>query len=121
LLNARTETLRTLARTLRTLEPNARTERSNRTLEPNARTERSNRTLEPNARTGTPETVSRWENGERQPETRAAKLLGLMVIDHSAGRAEIQQYLRSLSKVRTAPPTTERRLHFPAQIPPQPA
>ncbi len=63
----------------------------------------------------TPETVSRWENGERQPETRAAKLLGLMVLDYKAGRAEIQQYLRSLVKERTAPPTTGRRLHIPPQ------
>ncbi len=68
----------------------------------------------------TPETVSRWENGERQPETRAAKLLGILVIDHSAGRAEIQTYLQSLRKDRPAPPT-ERRLHLPAQLLPHPA
>jgi putative zinc finger/helix-turn-helix YgiT family protein len=71
----------------------------------------------------TPETISRWEHGERNPEPRAVKLLGALVVEHLAGRDHLLDYLQSLDGVRPAAeaagvPARERQLVFPA--PPAP-
>ncbi len=63
----------------------------------------------------TPETVSRWENGERQPEPRAVKLIGALVVEHQAGRSDLLDYLRSLSDEPGEQPT-ERRLRPRSRI-----
>jgi putative zinc finger/helix-turn-helix YgiT family protein len=68
----------------------------------------------------TPETVSRWENGERQPEPRAVKLIGALVVEHLAGRSDVLDYLRSLSRDQGEPPS-EHRLTLPLQMSLNPA
>ena len=51
-----------------------------------------------------PETVSRWENGQRDPDTSAFALLDALVIEASEGRTELLNRLRAF---RTARPMEE--------------
>lgn len=67
----------------------------------------------------TPETVSRWENGERSPEPRAVKLLGALVVENLEGRTDLLDYLRSLGSEETNQPA-ERRLTIHLQMSPRP-
>lgn len=48
----------------------------------------------------TPETVSRWENGERDVARSAAALLGAMVLDLEAGRSTALDALQALREPR---------------------
>ena len=52
-----------------------------------------------------PETVSRWETGKRPVDPAAARLLGVLVLEKTAGRSETLERLRSLSKPRRQPKT----------------
>jgi putative zinc finger/helix-turn-helix YgiT family protein len=63
----------------------------------------------------TPETVSRWETGERAPAGEAVKLLALLVVEHLAGRSEALDYLRSLRRA-PAEKSGARCLEFPSQL-----
>lgn len=63
----------------------------------------------------TPETVSRWENGERQPEPRAVRLLGALVLEVVEGRTTLLEYLRSLGR-DTGPRPAKRRITTPLQM-----
>ena len=50
-----------------------------------------------------PETVSRWETGQRPVDPAAARLLGVLVIEQAAGRAETLERLRALRRPRRTP------------------
>lgn len=56
----------------------------------------------------TPETVSRWETGERQPADAAVKLLAVLVIEYLAGRNHALEVLRAAEHARSQ--THNRRL-----------
>jgi putative zinc finger/helix-turn-helix YgiT family protein len=57
-----------------------------------------------------PETVSRWENGERRPEPRAVKGLGALVVEHLAGRTDLLDYLQTVGPAKSAEDFAERRI-----------
>lgn len=52
-----------------------------------------------------PETVSRWETGQRPVDPAAARLLGVLVLEKTAGRSETIDRLRALVKPRRQPKT----------------
>ncbi|MDX2088302.1 MAG: helix-turn-helix domain-containing protein [Kofleriaceae bacterium] len=52
----------------------------------------------------TAETVSRWETGKIDVETRAFALLGTLVIERLEGRDDAVQRLRAIEKASTAEP-----------------
>jgi len=47
-----------------------------------------------------PEAVSRWEHGVHQPDARAVRLLGAMVLESLGEPPRLLEYLRSLTKDR---------------------
>ena len=58
-----------------------------------------------------PETVSRWEMGRRPTDAAAARLLGVLVLEHAAGRNETLQRLQGLSRsLRPPKPAKNIRL-----------
>jgi putative zinc finger/helix-turn-helix YgiT family protein len=67
-----------------------------------------------------PETVSRWENGERQPEPRAVKMLGALVVEHMDGRSDLLDYLRAVGREELAEQPADRNLVVPLQMSLQP-
>ncbi|MFH2007579.1 MAG: type II TA system antitoxin MqsA family protein [bacterium] len=56
-----------------------------------------------------PEAISRWEHGVHTPDTKAVKLLGIMILEHIGQRPMILDYLRSLLQV-PEPREPHRRL-----------
>jgi len=64
----------------------------------------------------TPETVSRWVNGERQPAPRAVRLLGALVLESIEGRCSLMEYLRSVGSQRK-PGFAERSVTIPLRVP----
>lgn len=60
------------------------------------------------------ETVSRWENGDREPAGGAAALLAVLVNQHLAGRSEALEQLRAARQEPSDRPAV-RCLAFPVQ------